>query len=1061
MRLHRTLTIVCILFAQGCIFGSGGTPVLDENNQTDMAAGDIGGGENDGGEAPDSGAGGQDTGGIDVGGTDMGGDDAGGTDMGGDDAGGGDMGDIDSDGDGVLDAVDNCVDVSNVDQTDSDADGEGDECDFDDDNDGVDDSDDNCPNMPNSNQRDGDNDGFGDRCDAPGVVSTDPTNNAGGVQTSVNIEIVFSEQMDSGTIDANTISLNDGAAAIAGTVTFDGMFTATFDPAETLDAATTYTIVVRPSVKDADGVEMGTEVSHQFTTATPAVPTQISGDGSVMLERAQIVTNNLGRRVAVWSENNGATCRVMWAQQQLAGGAWSTPQELPTSDCRGDLDFDRPVAVAASGTNWIIVWSTGSTVEAKFVNGGPVAINVPDRQLATGCDMRKRQDLAISDLGDTGDFVIGFSCPSGASSGVHGAALVNNAFTSTTRIATAPADHGVDVAGNVTHGMLVGTRGSQVFGARFDVSATSWPNQPFSLSAPVSATYETVAITAEGSSRFVVAAAVSNGTLQLLGAANTGSFASPDTVGLAASYTDMEVHDIATAYGGTAALVEFTSNNMRDLYMITLDEGQPPAAPVRVEGLDGNILQAVATGDDNYLYVVFSLREPDAQTTMHLRAIDGASQLTSYPLAGDSPALDPHIETVGTTVQITYTAPDANLDRIRTVDYTFGPAPTFTTVNLGAAGPGRVLEFDAASGSSNAMAVYVQADRGARRLFAVARDGSGWGAPVEIDENVQGAAITYDPDDDQYYASWLRVGGHSGVQATQRPYAAMYAVLPSSLQGGAAPQVVGGQNADSASETAIASVGGGSFAVAYRTTRLPRELYGHVYNPNTASWSSGVLTATTTFLRAEIASDGNGYVAFADANTAVRAFRATDSGNGWSWTDESNVITDKENLDGEFGVSGNPLGNAGSGTISVVWDDGSNLRSIVSTGPGSWGVQPLSPTGDCVGFPVATPLSGQFAYTASCAGSLYLYDGMNNVFGGGYASPDIVTQNLDARLVARSTSGGYVVAKRLGVGNWTMPATLPGVNAVAPLSRPRVITNGSTFHALWTEDYLLRSLILP
>jgi len=81
--------------------------------------------------------------------------------------------DGDIDGDGVLNADDNCPYDSNANQQDSDGDSFGDACDrcpgFDDledvDGDGVSDGCDNCPNQANANQEDIDGDGDGDVCD--------------------------------------------------------------------------------------------------------------------------------------------------------------------------------------------------------------------------------------------------------------------------------------------------------------------------------------------------------------------------------------------------------------------------------------------------------------------------------------------------------------------------------------------------------------------------------------------------------------------------------------------------------------------------------------------------------------------------------------------------------------------------------------------------------------------------------------------------------------------------------------------------------------------------------
>ena len=115
---------------------------------------------------------------------------------------------FDEDRDGVVDGEDNCVDVANASQTNTDGDGEGDVCDNDDDNDGVSDE---VENEIGTNPLKTDSDGDGiDDADDPYPIGNDPVeeevdSDEGSVVSDQNVEEVGSP--DSATdVDSESVS---------------------------------------------------------------------------------------------------------------------------------------------------------------------------------------------------------------------------------------------------------------------------------------------------------------------------------------------------------------------------------------------------------------------------------------------------------------------------------------------------------------------------------------------------------------------------------------------------------------------------------------------------------------------------------------------------------------------------------------------------------------------------------------------------------------------------------------------------------------------------------------
>jgi hypothetical protein len=115
---------------------------------------------------------------------------------------------------------------------------------------------------------------------APTVTTTDPLDNATGVNLNKTVTAKFSIVMDPLTISTATFTLKQGTTVIPGVVTYSGT-TASFNPVNPLDTGLTYRATITTGAKSSLGIPMANNYVWDFTTVNAAIvtpaPTAASG----------------------------------------------------------------------------------------------------------------------------------------------------------------------------------------------------------------------------------------------------------------------------------------------------------------------------------------------------------------------------------------------------------------------------------------------------------------------------------------------------------------------------------------------------------------------------------------------------------------------------------------------------------------------------------------------------------------------------------------------------------------------------------------------------------------
>ena len=192
---------------------------------------------------------------------------------------------------------------------------------------------------------------------APTVLSTVPANGASVVALDANISAAFSEAMDPLTINSTSITLKQGASAVAGTVTSPLTTTMIFNPTVDLSPDTVYTATISTQVKDVAGNVLATEKSWSFTTRVLSalgpnpIDLGLAGTYAILAETGistvppSVITGNIGVSPAA------ATYMTGFSLILPAGGAASTSSQVTGFAYAADYEVPTPANLTTAIDN--------------------------------------------------------------------------------------------------------------------------------------------------------------------------------------------------------------------------------------------------------------------------------------------------------------------------------------------------------------------------------------------------------------------------------------------------------------------------------------------------------------------------------------------------------------------------------------------------------------------------------------------------------------------------------------------------------------------------------------
>lgn len=215
----------------------------------------------------------------------------------------------------------------------------------------------------------------------PVVVSTVPTAGSINVPLDQTITATFNEDMNPATFTQTSFTLQ-GTTQVAGTVSFSGRI-ATFNPTADLAPNTTYTAIIKTSVKDLMGNALQTDYVWSFSTGATVRPVVISTNPvnnatNVVLNKTVTATFNMAMNPTTINATSFTLKRGTVAVTGVVSYVGTTASFNPTADLLANTTYTATITTVAKNaagvslaTDYVWAFTTGTTVAPIVVSTDP------------------------------------------------------------------------------------------------------------------------------------------------------------------------------------------------------------------------------------------------------------------------------------------------------------------------------------------------------------------------------------------------------------------------------------------------------------------------------------------------------------------------------------------------------------------------------------------------------------------------------------------------------------------------------------------------------------------